>query len=211
MPNQASFLSVCIKLQYERAERNIHGSALQIKQMLCSLGFAEVWLQQGVANENVFLNVFKLLCKDIQKQNILSELTTFRKLDTYCGFKSSHCLNKYLYVIHNKIFRIVLSRFRLSSHVLRIEQCRWERTKPPRSERVCLICKSGQIEDEYHMCLVCPEYNELREKFIPKCFFDPPVMYKFCQLMETENEFLLNQLSRFIYFAFQRRDKLLAD
>ena len=26
--------------------------------------------------------------------------------------------------------------------------------------------------------------------------------------METENEFLLNQLSRFIYFSLQRREKL---
>ena len=104
---------------------------------------------------------------------LLSDLTTVRKLDTYRSFKSSHCLEKYLHVIQNKIVRIALSRFQLSSHVLRIEQCRWERMKPPRSERLCLVCKSGQAENEYHMCLVCPEYNELTENLSRNIFYPP--------------------------------------
>ena len=142
-------------------------------------------------------------------QTTLADITSISKLDMFCRFKYTIDFEKYLHVINRKVFRVAMCRFRLSSHSLRIEQCRWERIKPPRCDRVCLICNSGQVEDEYHLCLICPVYTELRKRFIPTYFYDPPVPYKFRLLMESQNDYLLNQLSRFIYFAFQKRDKIL--
>ena len=57
--------------------------------------------------------------------------------------------------------RINFSRFRLSSHRLKIETGRWSRI--PRENRTCK-CNNTNIEDEEHVALLCPLSEHLREK-----------------------------------------------
>ena len=52
--------------------------------------------------------------------------------------------------------RITFTRFRLSSHRLRVEVGRWSRT--PREERVC-ACGTG-VQDEFHL-FQCPRVRHL--------------------------------------------------
>ena len=111
-----------------------------------------------------------------------------------------------------KVFRYALCRLRTSSHQLQIENCRWERTKPPRSDRVCPFCQNGTIEDEYHFCLVCPTYDDIQRKYIPDYFFDPPALqnvFKFLILLSTKHEHLIRQLSCYVHFAFQKRAEMI--
>ena len=50
-----------------------HHLALSLKRLLSNLGFMEVWLSQGVGNEQRFLEIFKTRVKDIScKFGILS-------------------------------------------------------------------------------------------------------------------------------------------
>ena len=68
--------------------------------------------------------------------------------------------------------RITFTRFRISSHVLRVETGRWSRT--PREER---LCQCGlDIQNESHL-FVCPLARNLAETFskpcpTPKDFFE---------------------------------------
>ena len=50
---------------------------------------------------------------------------------------------------------------RLSSHSLRIESGRYERNRLDRSLRTCQICNTGDVEDEYHLILICNQYLDL--------------------------------------------------
>ena len=68
--------------------------------------------------------------------------------------------NQYLY--EDK--RIVISRWRLSSHNLRIETGRYTRPKTPRDERTCGLCEAV-VEDEQHVIFICPLYQRTREKY----------------------------------------------
>ena len=52
--------------------------------------------------------------------------------------------------------RITFTRFRLSSHRLRIEVGRWSRT--PRDQRLC-FCGTG-VQDEFHL-FQCPRVRDL--------------------------------------------------
>ena len=56
--------------------------------------------------------------------------------------------------------RVNFTRFRLSSHNLKIETGRWSRI--PREDR---LCECGEIQDELHVTLHCPQTNAIREKF----------------------------------------------
>ena len=56
--------------------------------------------------------------------------------------------------------RTWFSRFRLSSHRLRVETGRWSRT--PREDRLCM-CGSN-IQDEQHVIQFCPLVQDIRAK-----------------------------------------------
>ena len=60
----------------------------------------------------------------------------------------------------------MLTRFRLSNHVLEIEKGRHCKPKLPVEERICRICNNNTIEDEYHFICVCPAYQTLRQEYI---------------------------------------------
>ncbi|CAM6105413.1 unnamed protein product [Calypogeia fissa] len=56
--------------------------------------------------------------------------------------------------------RQMIARYRLSSHHLAVEEGRWKGVK--RQDRVCTLCDSGSIENEYHVFITCRWYQELR-------------------------------------------------
>jgi len=89
------------------------------------------------------------------------------KLRTYRQLKDSLCFEEYLkYPDHRA--RETMTRIRGGTNELRIEKGRHRATNRDRilheSERVCLICASGEVEDERHFLIDCAEYEDLREK-----------------------------------------------
>ena len=51
--------------------------AREIKQLLCSVGFGDVWYSQGVANPVGFINAFRVRIRDIYKAKLERKLTKF--------------------------------------------------------------------------------------------------------------------------------------
>ena len=58
--------------------------------------------------------------------------------------------------------RLSYSRFRLSSHYLRIETGRWSRTL--RDERFC-DCRNNQVQDEQHVLCDCAKSLTVRNNY----------------------------------------------
>ena len=67
-------------------------------------------------------------------------------------FKSTFEIEPYLKHIQNNSLRIDVSRFRLSSHNLVIEEGRL--IKNERTNRICNQCYQNQVETEYHFNLL---------------------------------------------------------
>ena len=51
------------------------------------------------------------------------------------------------------------------------------------------------IEDGFNFALICPFYNDLRSRFLPKYYFKHPSMYKFIELLNSNNRRTLIQLT----------------
>ena len=80
---------------------------------------------------------------------------------------------KYLLCVHINSNRKALCRLRLSSHRLFIERGRW--TSIPRLARKCTL--SNEIEDEYHVMLICPRYAVvLGKKYLKKYYIVKPIV-----------------------------------
>ena len=89
------------------------------------------------------------------------------KLRTYAKFKHSVTMGNYL--LSNRLSwkqKSALSKFRLSDHHLRIEKGRHCRPRLPADKRICQYCNLQCVEDEIHFLLVCPQYADLRDKYL---------------------------------------------
>ena len=71
------------------------------------------------------------------------------------------------YLTHPDVRARETTRLRGGTNELRIEKGRHRATNRDHilheSERVCLICASGEVEDERHFLIDCAEYEDLRE------------------------------------------------
>jgi hypothetical protein len=53
-----------------------------------------------------------------------------------------------------------LAKFRISSHSLKIEKGRHARI--PLTQRLCITCSEGEVEDEIHFMWKCKKYEDIR-------------------------------------------------
>ena len=112
---------------------------------------------------------------------------------------------KYLLCVHINSNRKALCRLRRSSHRLFIERGRWK--SMPRLDRKCTLC--NEIEDEYHVMLICPRYTVLRKKYLQKCYIVKPIMYKLVALLNAENIKEQQRLAVFTKSLFEGHNKQL--
>ena len=69
-----------------------------------------------------------------------------------------------------------MTKLRTSSHRLEIEVGRWARpNRIPIDERKCIT--SNKLEDELHFLLECSLYNDLRNQYIKKYYWQRPNIY----------------------------------
>ena len=129
---------------------------------------------------------------------------TLLYLCQYREFKTNFELSTYLQKVESPKLRKFLSKIRLSSHNLNIEEGRHR--DEARARLICNLCEKHDIEDEYHFIIVCPINNNIRVKFIKKYFFQRPSMYKFLQLMQSDNVNVLRKLAKYAIQAFEMRN-----
>ena len=98
-------------------------------------------------------------------------------------------------------YKVALSRFRTSSHDLRIETGRYDNI--PQEQRLCNSCNMEKVEDEFHFLLVCPKYRDLRCKYFKRYFCHWPTIHKFETLMSSTSNEVLNSIAKYIYYALK--------
>jgi hypothetical protein len=176
-----------------------------VRNILQSLGFNDVWLNQGVGDVNIFLKLAKQRLTDnfIQKwQSELYESSRARTFVLFCNFQ----LQPYLTSVDVEKYRIAMSRFRMSSHRLRVETGRWHEPRSiPYNERLCPVC--AKLEDEFHMLLECTLYSGLRKQYIKQYYWKHPNIPKFISLLCSENNTIVKNLAMFMKKAFDLRNE----
>ena len=84
--------------------------------------------------------------------------------------------------------RVNYTKLRLSSHKFLVERARWGNVKIPNAQRRCTLCSSGDIEDEYHMILICDHFRDARVKYIKPFYYKSPSMWKFIELINSTSK-----------------------
>ena len=84
-------------------------------------------------------------------------------LRTYNQFKLSHSLEPYINLSANRVYQKNISKFRLSSHCLRIHTGRFEKILP--HQRYCLFCSLNVVDNEIHFLTECQHHRVERELF----------------------------------------------
>ena len=149
------------------------------------------------------------------------------KLRTYNLFKSSFAYEKYLDCVDNRDKRVLLTKFRIGICPLRIETGRYEnvgdRKCIPANERTCLVCNSGDIEDEFHFLLKCPEYAAWRLHMLNvykgiSNVTDDQIMgmsndrsQLFASIMSSKDKMVICSVADYLWEAYMMREHVLLD
>ena len=92
--------------------------------------------------------------------------------------------------------KTIFVKFRTANHHLPGETGRWHGKSI--SERVCTICNSGQIGDEFHFILKCKSLENLRKNYLCKYYYQNPNNIKFNELMSIPTKKMLGKLCFFV-------------
>lgn len=186
----------------ENKPNNINWAS-KVRDLLSTLGFYEVWLNQGVGNKGNFLTELKLRLNDNFIQSWNSRISESSRANFYSLF-SNFNFQLYLDTVKVKKFRIAFSKLRLSSHRLEIEVGRWAKpNRTPIDQRKCHSC--NKLEDEFHFLLECNLYIEIRKQYIKRYYWNRPNMIKLKELMSSNNKKVLLNLCIFTQKAFKIR------
>ncbi|XP_061167256.1 uncharacterized protein LOC133176104 [Saccostrea echinata] len=155
-----------------------------IYKILTSCGFSNIWYEQSPIDRNWVLAAVKQRLSDQFIQKWHSDINNSSKGQIYKIFKSDFGFEKYLSILPSKLQKILI-KFRTSNHHLPIETGRWSNI--PLDERVCKLCNTGQIADEFHFILECKTLNSIRKNLLHPRFCKTPNTLKFSEIMSTTN------------------------
>ena len=214
--NKQSLLSLYYENEKELFPHN--GNFINyIKHTLNKIGMTNIWREQLLQNNfftedtKVIKNI-KVRLNDISSQKLVSTLKNNEgKLTFLASIKETHVTEKYL-SINNFENRMAVAKLRTSSHKLKIETGRWNKT--PREERICKQCILNKIEDEKHFLFECQMYINEREDLYntieTKININPSQIYDYKErlllIFNSENLGALNALGKFVKNAMQKRD-----
>ena len=80
------------------------------------------------------------------------------------NFKHSYSTEPYVKIVTSNKYRSAYAKFRCGVAPLKIETCRYGLNRVPVEERLCESCQV--VEDEIHIMMVCPLFNDIRSQFI---------------------------------------------
>ena len=209
----SSTQNIILKIVYNnllyQCENGKHNWLFKIKSLLSSHEFLYIRNDPHCLDHNAVLLLFKQRLIDDFMQNWRADLNNNRVLVLYKEVKPEFGYANYLDIFCTKRLRNAFARLRLSSHTLRIETGRYSRIRLERHERVCQLCDTSDIEDEYHFILICPTFSNIRQKFIPNYYIRHPSMFKFICLLQSINKKELINFSKYLHEAFTIRLNIL--
>ena len=140
-----------------------HAWIRHIKDLLCCHGFGNIWNDQSVMNEKVFLATFEQRLKDEFIQKCFSDIRNSDRCRLYKEIKTVFECESYMNCNIRRDVRVCFTKLRLSSHKFLVERARWLKVKVPYTQRTCTLCNSNDIADEYHVTLVCEYFRDVRK------------------------------------------------
>ena len=131
-----------------------------------------VWRDQSVMNEKLFLANFKQTLKDTFIQNCTSDVESGNKCRMYKKIKTVYKCETYMDCSIRHDLRMYYTKVRLSSHKFMVERARWRKDEILYHERTCSLCNVHDVQDEYHIAMICEYFKEVREKYVKQYYYN---------------------------------------
>ena len=164
-----------------------------VENCLNVTGFSNVWQVQ----ENVPLNIaksVKLKLFDNFKHEWLELVFNSSKCLNYRIFKTELVLEQYFNLLPYDLAS-ALCHFRTLNHKLPVEHGRFWGVE--RDDRICELCLSNRLGDEYHYLLECSYFVDQQKLYLPKDLLRRPSAVGFGEIMNTKDLPTLFKLSKF--------------
>lgn len=173
-----------------------------IKETLEQLDLGHVW---NITPNNIDMyglkKEFEHRLHRFYKIQWLSEIELSGACSTYNIFKSKLELEPYLTLLDRK-YSIPISKFRSNNHKLPIVTGRYNGILI--EKRICDLCDSEEIADEYHYLLKCPYFHAERIKFIDSNYINHPNILSMKKIMNSVHVNTLLNLSKFVSIIMEK-------
>ena len=148
-------------------------------------------------------NQIKQRLKDQYIQQWLADLNLSNKCRSYRIFKLNFEPDKYLFSL-SPFDRKIICRFRTSNHRLSIERGRYYDIN--RADRICELCNSDKICDEFHFVLECNTLIDIRQSFLLPYSQNHPNHIKFKNIM-PDTSCNISKFKCYIHIYIKKRYK----
>lgn len=187
---------------------HMHGNnrntwASSICYLLYKHGFDEVWENQGVGNESLFITTFKERLIGMYKRDWQAEVDNKDRYLFYRSFKSELMLSPYLQELKHIKARNSLVRLRLGVSQLKTHKLRFY--TGTNVDLSCPFCQHVD-ESEVHFVLVCPKYQDIRDDYLPRKFYANPNLHRLSILLASTNKSIMIRTAKYLMEAFARRN-----
>lgn len=156
-------------------------------KLLVDLNLAHVWNSEVTGSATDWRNLIRncIHQKEVEKWNL--GILNKPKLRLYRILKMNFGREVYLKLPYEQ--RTLIAEMRCGTNRLRIDMGR--RWGEEVQNRICLVCGSGQVEDERHLLLHCEEYSDLRTRMYSRVASATRRQF---DLMVDEDQWLLEAL-----------------
>jgi hypothetical protein len=148
--------------------------------LLVPITSRDVWLNQYFISEQWLKISVKTCLQDQFYPTWHANIDTGSKTLNHRLFKNKFEFENYLNILDDRdIF--TFCRFRLNNHKLPVEYGRWKNI--PRELRICNLCNTADLGDEFHYLLKCNYFSEKRKTCLDKKYFKNCNILKFGTLI----------------------------
>ena len=159
---------ISYRLLYLSQNNNCQFSWLNYVESISNeCGLSYVWLNQYFISEEWLKNSVKTCLQDQFQQTWHANIDTGSKTLNYRLFNLNLKIISISSIIG--IYLLFIALVRLNNHKLPIEYGRWNNI--PRELRICNLCNTADLGDEFHYLLKCDYFSEKRKTYIDKKYF----------------------------------------
>ena len=208
--------TLLIASHYDAFEENLPWTT-HVKDIFSRNGLLETFLSKTDGSDNegdteTMANVILQRMVDQYNQTSFGAISASSKLHVFNQLKTEPGRETYLSEVEIFKHRRAMTRLRMSSHTLEIERGRWY-DESHEQDTACQFCQAfgvKEVEDEAHFLIRCPQFQELRESFLPTSILENQTMTaeeKMIKILSDKDSF--KSVAKFICQASEDRDNTL--
>ena len=109
--NECKYVKMIYNIMYQKSIKNMKtvNRVTNVRDLLNTAEFGEVWLNQHVGNPDLFLKIFTIRLQDMYKQNWSTKLTNSSSARSYVIFKDMFLYSNHLNIIKFERWRIAFT------------------------------------------------------------------------------------------------------